>query len=495
MKESSVNQSSMNTSSMDRARASELIAEVWCNEIVPELERYIAIPALSPAFDPGWADAGHIQAAVDQIVGWILSRPIAGLSVVVQELPGLTPLIVVEVDAFGLTASPDRAPDGPDASTVVLYGHLDKQPEMTGWRDGLGPWTPVRDGDRLYGRGGADDGYAAFASLTAIEAVQVSGGSHSRCILLIEASEESGSPDLPAHIDALAERLGEVGLVLCLDSGCATYDTLWLTTSLRGLVGATVTVDVITEGIHSGSASGLVPSSFRLMRQLLDRIEEATTGQVLLTAANVEIPDYRASEAAATAAVLGSGERYPTVAGLELMVDDPTDALLARTWKPALSVTGADGLPPTGKAGNVLRPSTSLKLSIRLPPTADSETALAELQSVLSADPPSGATITITDPEAATGWNAPDLDPWLADALEQASQDGFGQPMQLLGEGGTIPFMGMLGQKFPNAQFVITGVLGPESNAHGPNEFLDVAYAEKLTTCLAGVLSQECTRV
>lgn len=469
------------SSTLDLSSATAMVAKTWRDEIVPQLEQYISLPALSPAFDEQWETNGHIDAAVDQIVAWLSSRPVAGMTIEVQRLPGLTPLIVVEIDRFGPAAS-ERA------DTVLLYGHLDKQPEMTGWRDGLAPWKPVRDGDRLYGRGGADDGYAAFASLAAIEAVQASGGSHSRCVLLVEASEESGSPDLPAHIEALADRLGTVDLVLCLDSGCATYDTLWLTTSLRGLVGVAVTVEVVAEGLHSGSASGVVPSSFRLQRQLLDRIEDAVDGRILIESANVEIPGYRVREADATSRAIGSGEQFPVVGGLELMEDDPAEALLARTWRPALSVTGADGLPPTTLAGNVLRPSTSLKLSIRVPPTADPYAVLDELTTRLTLDPPSGATVSLTGTEAAAGWNAPDLVPWLADALELASQQQFGRPNQLMGEGGTIPFMGMLGDAFPSAQFVITGVLGPESNAHGPNEFLHVPYAEKLTNCIVTVL-------
>lgn len=475
---------------MDRDAVSGLVARCWRDEIIGELERYIALPALSPAFDAGWEEAGHIEAAVRQVSVWMSSRPVAGMTVDVQRLPGRTPLVVAEVEPFGLQPA-----GGADASTVVLYGHLDKQPEMTGWRDGLGPWTPVRDGDRLYGRGGADDGYAAFASIAAIEAVQAGGGSHSRCLVLIEASEESGSPDLTAHLDALGERLGDVALLVCLDSGCATYDTLWLTTSLRGLVEATLRVDVITEGWHSGTASGLVPSSFRLARILLDRIEDSASGRVLLDSANVEIPAHRVAEAGAMAELLdGTGEDFGLIGELQLMQEDPAEGLLARTWRPALSVTGADGLPPTASAGNVLRPYTSLKLSLRLPPTAASCTAALELVGLLSSDPPLRASVSVEDVDCADGWDAPDLAPWLADALNDSAKHRFGQPMQLFGEGGSIPFIAMLGEMFPAAQFVVTGVLGPESNAHGPNEFLQVAYAERLTGCIADILDAEAAR-
>ena len=388
---------------MDRDAVSVCVAGCWRDEIVGELERYIAIPALSPAFDAGWEEAGHIEAAVQQVSAWMSSRPVAGMTVSVQRLQGRTPLIVAEVEPFGVQPA-----NGARESTVVLYGHLDKQPEMTGWRDGLGPWTPLRDGDRLYGRGGADDGYAAFASITAIEAVQTSGGSHGRCLVLIEASEESGSPDLMAHLDALGDRLGDVVLLVCLDSGCATYDTMWLTTSLRGLVEATLRVDVIAEGWHSGMASGLVPSSFRLARILLDRIEDSASGRVLLDSANVEVPAHRVAEARAMAELLGgTGEDFGLIGDLQLMEVDPAEGLLARTWRPALSVTGADGLPPAASAGNVLRPYTALRLSLRLPPTAAAEAATSELVDRLGTDPPLQVSVSIDEVEWADGWDAP----------------------------------------------------------------------------------------
>lgn len=478
---------------VDETRADDLIGQAWTDEIVPQLQDYIRIPALSPAFDPEWEASGHIEQAADLIEDWIRSRPVDGMTVTRQRIEGRTPLIVARIAAFG----PDggHTADGEAAPTTVLYGHLDKQPEMTGWRDDLGPWIPVLEDGRLYGRGGADDGYAAFASLAAIEAVQASGGSHPPLMVLIEASEESGSPDLPAHIEALLADpeggLASVDLVVCLDSGCATYETVWLTTSLRGLVSGTLKIDIVTEGLHSGSAGGVVPSTFRILRQLLDRVENAADGSISIESANVAIPGHRHDEARATAELLGEGvlEGPPLVDGARTMAETPLDGLLARTWKPSLSYTGLDGMPPTGSAGNVLRPSTTVSLSMRIPPTADPEAVEAELRETLEADPPYGATVRFVG-DGAPGWNAPDLAPWLRSALDDASTEVFGQSLQLYGEGGTIPFMGMLGERFPDAQFVITGVLGPGSNAHGPNEFLDVDYGERLTRVLARVLDR-----
>ena len=463
----------------------EHVDREWRDSILPALCDYIRIPNVSVAFDPQWDEHGHMHRAVELVSAWCSSRAIAGMSLSVNELPGRTPLIVIDIPAF--------AGGDPD-DVVLLYGHLDKQPEMVGWRDGFGPWTPVVERDRLYGRGGADDGYAAFASLVAIEAAQAAGVPHTRCVVLIEASEESGSIDLPAHLDGLRDSLGTPSLVLCLDSGCLDDRRLWFTTSLRGLLGGTLRVEILREGVHSGEASGVVPSSFRIIRQLLDRIEDSATGRILLPELHVKIPEDRRHQAAETGTEFHIEHDFPFVDGARPMTDGSAEQLLARTWTPTLSITGVDGIPSVASAGNVLRPGTALQLSLRIPPTCDPDRALAALSEALTAAPPYGARVTFTDAVAAPGWNAPSFAPWLEAALDEASLASFGQPARTFGEGGTIPFMGMLGAMFPEAQFVVTGVLGPGSNAHGPNEFLDLAAARHITAALAMVLGAHARR-
>lgn len=472
-----------------RANVSEAIHEhvdrVWTDEIIPQLHDYIRIPCVSVLYDPQWKAHGYLDQAVALIRDWCAARPIAGLEVSVLQLAGRTPLIMCEVPAHNR---------GPADDTVVLYGHCDKQPEMTGWRADLGPWKPVLEGDRLYGRGGADDGYAAFASLLAIEAAQRAGLAHARLVVLIEASEESGSPDLPAYLEAFADRIGSPTFVLCLDSGCLDYERMWVTTSLRGLVAGTLRVDILTEGVHSGEASGVVPSSFRIARMLLDRVEDSATGEILLPELHAEIPADRRQQAAQTAAEFPIGGHFPFVDGARPATSDPVEQLLARTWQPTLSYTGVDGIPPIASAGNVLRPYTALQLSVRLPPTCDPERALMALTACLTADPPYGANVQFLDGHCGPGWNAPAFAPWLSTALEQAGQVTFGKATRAFGEGGSIPFMGMLGQRFPDAQFVITGALGPGANAHGPNEYLHVPTARRVTECLAHLLHAHATR-
>jgi acetylornithine deacetylase/succinyl-diaminopimelate desuccinylase-like protein len=456
------------------------IAIQWEEQIVPQLTDYIRIPAKSPHFDPQWEQSGHIERVVRLAQTWATKQPVQGLTVEIVRLRERTPLLYFNVPA---TNNSDR--------TVLLYGHLDKQPEMVGWRHGYGPWDPLYENGKLYGRGGADDGYAIFAALSAIGALQSQGVAHSRCVGMIETCEESGSYDLPAYLAALAPRIGNVDFVIGLDSGCGDYERLWATTSLRGLAGGTLTVEVLTEGVHSGDASGIVPSSFRIARKLLDRLENATTGDVLPIAFHAPIPPERIEQAKRAAEVLGAIviEKYPFKDATKPMIADRAEALLNRTWRPALSITGADGMPPIANAGNVLRPQTSLKLSLRLPPTIDGDQASHALKQLLEVDPPYGATVRVDHESGATGWNAPPTAAWLTKAIDEASSLFYDKPSAAMGEGGTIPFMAMLGKHFPDAQFLITGVLGPHANAHGPNEFLHVPYAKKLTACVAYVLA------
>jgi acetylornithine deacetylase/succinyl-diaminopimelate desuccinylase-like protein len=477
---------------LDAAALQTFADRAWDDEIVPALTRYIAIPAKSPMFDADWARHGHLDQVVREAAAWVEGKKPVGLKLEVIRLGGRTPVIFFEL--------PATKPGSTD--TVVLYGHLDKQPEFNGWRGDLGPWTPKLDDEgKLYGRGGADDGYAVYASLTALLALDAQGVPRPRCVGLIEACEESGSFDLPAYIDVLKPRLGNVSLVVCLDSGAGSYEQLWLTTSLRGMVSGVLKVEVLTEGIHSGDASGLVPSSFRILRQVLDRLEDSRTGHLLPQTFHCDIPASRVEQARATAAILREEvyKRFPWACGADGTLalpttTDPTEALLNRTWRPTLSVTGVDGFPELGNAGNVLRPHTAFKLSLRLPPLIDGNAAALALKALLEDNAPYNARVTFTpDGRAgaygATGWNAPEVAPWLHAALDRASHAHYGAPVGYIGQGGTIPLMSMLQKGFPAAQMMVCGVLGPKSNAHGPNEFLHVPYGKKLTAAVAQVVA------
>ena len=454
------------------------IHDFWDSEIVPTLVDYIKIPNKSPSFDPDWEKHGHMDKVLNLAANWTEKNKPVGSEMIIKKSPGRTPLLLLDIP-------------GTKEGNILMYGHLDKQPEMEGWNDDLGPWKPVIKDEKLYGRGGADDGYALFASIASINALKEQKIDHPRILVLIEFSEESGSPDLPHYMDLCSDIIGSPDLVICLDSGAGDYKRFWTTTSLRGLIGLKMKVSVLKEGVHSGGASGHVPSSFRIARSLLSRLEDEKTGEILLEELNTEIPDYRIEETKNLVSILGNEvvEEFPWKNGMKPSTNDNVEGVLRRTWRPALSIVGSDGMPSTANAGNVLRPYTTLQLSMRIPPMVDPKKAVNAIEKILKDDIPYGASVELEFEEAAEGWNAPESKTWLLDAIEKASKKYFNQMPCTIGEGGTIPFMAMLGKQFPEAQFVITGVLGPQSNAHGPNEFLHIPFAKNLTCCISSIIT------
>src|SRR5919197_5196833 len=453
------------------------INTLWKQEILPTLHEYIRIPNESPLFDPDWQTHGHMAQAVALVADWIRRQHIPGGTLEVLQDGDRTPVLLLEFP-------------GSIADTVLMYSHLDKQPPMVGWRDGLGPWTPYLDAEgRLYGRGAGDDGYAVFTALATVKALQDHGQPHGRIVILVECSEESGSSDLPHYINIYAARLGTPSLVICLDSGCGNYEQLWSTTNLRGLTTLNLGVEILREGVHSGLAGGIVPSPFMIVRKLLDRLEDADTGAIRLRELYVPIPEERLRQAEKAAGVLGGAivDDFPLLEGVHVLAKDPVELLLNNSWRPALAVIGQDGIPSVAHAGNVLLPQLTSSLSLRLPPTLEADKAVAAVKRLLETEPPFGARVTVTA-SGTNGWNAPPLAPWLAEVTDTSSREFFGKEACYLGVGGSIPFMAMLGERFPQAQFLITGVLGPHANAHGPNEFLHTPYAKKLNGCLVRVI-------
>jgi acetylornithine deacetylase/succinyl-diaminopimelate desuccinylase-like protein len=468
---------------MDYERARKLTAAAFRDSIVPRLSEYIRIPNKSPLFDAGWESHGYMLRAAELMAAWCREQTVAGLKVEILRQPGRTPVLLCEV--------PGTGPD-----TVLLYGHMDKQPEFTGWSPGLSPWEPVLRDGKLYGRGGADDGYAVFSSLTAIRLLQDQKIPHARCVVLIEACEESGSYDLPHYVELLAGRIGSPSLVVCLDAECGNYDQLWCTTSLRGNLVGDLVVEGLTEGVHSGAGTGIAPSVFRIARTLLARVESDVTGDILVDELTVPIPPARIDQARAAASVLGPGiaGKLPFVPGARALSDSPVELVLNNTWRPTLAVTGAAGLPAMENAGNVLLPRVEFKLSFRLPPSADADAAAAAVKKRLEADPPYGVRVRFDVGSSLPGWDAPPVAAWLEASMREASRATFGQDAMYLGTGGSIPFIGMLGERFPKTQFLVTGVLGPHANAHGPNEFLHLDCAQKLTVCVAKVIADHRSR-
>ena len=465
---------------MDHSTLSAHVERSWRADIMPLLQEYVAIPCESPAFDPHWARSGHIDRAADLLADWARAQlaDVPGASIEIVRLAGRTPLIFVDI--------PGDAEAG-----VVIYGHFDKQPAMTGWSAGRSAWTPVMEEDRLYGRGAADDGYALPAAIVAIRALRAQGLVHPACRILVEGSEESGSGDLPAYIEHLAPRLGAPAMIVALDASCGNYEQLWLTTSLRGQVAGRLTVRTLSGGVHSGDASGVAPSSFRIARELLSRLEDPASGAIV-AGFDVDIPPERRMQAAQAGRALGAGiaAGLPFAAGVQPVSADSAELVLNRTWRPQLTVTGIDGLPAVAEAAAVMHPATTLKLSLRLPPTLDPDAAAQRLKRLLESQPPHAARVSFEVDFTSAGWHASPIAPWLASALDAASQQAFDAPVGLLGGGGGIPFVDMLARRFPESQLVVTGVLGPNSNAHGPDEFLHLPAARRLTLALARLLHE-----
>eukprot|EP01132_Coremiostelium_polycephalum_P002083 gene2083-2570_t len=468
---------------LDTQKTVDFSKSFWDAEIVPTLSKYIEIPNQSPLYDPEWATNGLAEKAMDLIYQWVQKQSVQGMTCEIKKIEGKSPILLIVVNGNKNTT---------EEKTVLLYGHMDKQPPLTDqWDADLHPYKPVIKNGRLYGRGGADDGYSTFASIAAVLALQKQNIPHDRYVIIIEGSEESGSIHLTDYIIQYADIIKTPSLVICLDSGCGNYDQLWMTSSLRGVLTGDLTVKVLKNATHSGSASGIVPDSFRALRIALTRLEDVHTGE-LVKGLQVEIPPYRIEQVKKCAEILGEtvftefewvDQNNPTP-----ITKDPVQLLLNKTWKPTLTVTGADNLPPLTNAGNVLRTHTSVKISVRLPPSLKTEVASKVIKETLEKDPPYGTVVTFKQDKGATGWDSPKVEDWLEKAMEESSNLFFNKPHVYFGEGGTIPFMGMLGERFPKAQFVITGLLGPASNAHGPNEFLDIEYGKKLLCCVAYML-------
>eukprot|EP00461_Guttulinopsis_vulgaris_P001607 UN01607 len=474
--------------SLDLNKAKQFVINEWNATIKESLCDYIRVPNQSPMFDKECLTNGLQEKALAVVEKWIDECGIAGLKKTIINPPGRTPAVFLEIPATG-----------EDSRTILAYSHLDKQPPMYPWSEGLDPYTPVLVEDavdnrgkpmaKLYGRGGADDGYGIYSTLTAIKAAQDQGLAHARILMLTEFCEESGSFDLNYYLESLKPQIGTPDIVVCLDSGCGDYDRLWFTTSLRGMISATLTVKITEEGVHSGLGSGVIPSTMRIMRNLLDRIEDAKTGELLIPSFYVDIPSEQIEYAKSAVAIIGEEipKAYKFVEGARPMSDSNYQLYINRAWMPTVSYTGVGGIPELSQAGNVLRPQTGLQLSFRLPPTCNSAKAAEDLKKVLLENPPYGATVKLEIQKAGDGFYAPPLEPYLMESITRASTELWGNKPEFESCGGSIPFLYDVQQAFPGVQFAVAGLLGPQSNAHGPDEFMSIPYFFNLTAALAAI--------
>ncbi|MGB1461381.1 MAG: M20/M25/M40 family metallo-hydrolase [Candidatus Thalassarchaeaceae archaeon] len=464
---------------LDLGQLMDRSEEIWEGSILPSLSDFIEIKALSPLFEPDWAEMGELDATIDLFCEWLDAQGIAGMSYEKHRIGELSPVLIVTIEGTG-------------PGEVIFYSHLDKQPSKPElWSEGLHPLKAVRRDPWLYGRGSVDDGYGGYLCATSVRLLQEAEVPHPRCTMIIETCEESGSFDLPPYLEALTEQLGNPDMVVVLDSGGPDYDHVWMTEALRGLVSGTLSVKVSHEGIHSGNSGGSIPSSFRIQRILLDRVEDSSSGKVLIPEMHVDIPEQIREKAMALREIVGDSiwEQFPTVDTLRQASETTEDMIVAMNWEPTLSIIGADGIPSVQDAGNVLRTNTDLKLSFRIPPGVDSESAIARAKAILEEDPPYGAEVTFTPDSCADGFHAPPLDGPISEAIQEASMELTGLPPLATWTGGTIPFMSMMQGKYPEAMFLCTGTSGPGNNAHGPDEKLHIPSSKRLTVALSATIA------
>lgn len=456
----------------------DFVESYWEKDALPALMEFGKIPNVSPAYDPDWEKNGHMERAATMLLEWVKGRNLVDVAEL-HIIPGKTPLLYFEIE-------------GTKEGTVLMYGHFDKQPELTGWREGLGPWTPVREGDYLYGRGLADDGYSTFAAVGAIEAAKNSGAELPRIVILIEGSEESGSDDLPAYLEMLKSKIGSPHTVITLDAEGWDPDHLWLTESLRGLINGHLTVQILDVPLHSGLATGIVPSATRILRMLLSRIENTETGLVTNTIVSPEIPEDVAEKFNRVADVVGDEyiQAYHLPSHLQTAGSDLKDNVKRNLWDAGMEVTGFTGLPHPEKAGNVTNAKVHAKLSFRIPPTVDCKEAAQELKRVFEENPPYGAKVTFDSKEMDNGWISNDLSPKGKIAIWEAAKETYGNEPIQTGIGASIPFIGMMGREFPNADNLVTGILSPSSNAHGPDENLHIPTVKRITEWTARFLAK-----
>ena len=465
--------------SVDLDRLIERADELWEDSIIPSLTEFIAIEALSPGFEPNWKAKGELNSAIKLFSDWLVNQELDGMTYKIHEIEGRTPVLLVTVEGTG-------------PGEVIFYSHLDKQPSREHlWSDGLHPLKAVRRDPWLFGRGALDDGYGGYVCVTALKMLQEQGIPYPRSHFLIETCEESGSYDLPPYLDQLTDELGAPNLIVVLDSGGPDYEHIWVTEALRGLVAGTLSVQVSNEGVHSGMSGGVIPSSFRIQRILLDRVEDSKSGKILVPEMHVAISDKVRKEAEALGGLLGDGiwSQLPVVDDLRPQNEGAAEILLDMNWRPAMSVIGADGIPPTQTAGNVLRTNTDLKLSFRIPPGVRAEEIDIILKDKFEQAPPYGSKVEYIPDAAADGFHAPAMDGKLAEALNRASMHISGLPPMATWVGGTIPFMAMMQEKYPEAQFLCTGTGGPGNNAHGPDEKLHIPSSKRLTAVLSATIA------
>lgn len=456
------------------------INEFWDQHGIPGLMDFIRIPSKSTDFDPNWESNGFLKQACESAALWLKGIiPDARCELLTET--GRTPCLFVEIP-------PTKGYE--NSAAMAFYGHFDKLPETGEWQEGLGAWTPVLKNNCLYGRGSADDGYSFYLMGVCVAALKTLNHAHPRIIGIFETQEESGSKDLPYYLNLIHDRLGSVNAFFILDNSCSDYERLWTVSSLRGVIKGTLKVKVLSHGVHSGAYSGIVPDAYGIAQHLLSRVYDPLTSEVKIPSCLAKIPDTCQQQLQNVGNILGDQiwNRAPLLPGVSPISTQPDELLLQNTWKPALTITGISGIPVPENAGNIIHGDVALTLSMRVPPLIDLKQAVNDLNQLLTTDIPFGCEVSLTSISAEPGWASFHTDSKIQELLSKASECHFGKPLATTGQGGSIPIVNEFEKHLPNTALVVTGALGTDSNAHAPNEFLNMNYAKKLTAVIAQVI-------
>ena len=447
---------------------------------LPWTKKFVAVPNTSKAFDPEWETNGRLETACQLCIEYAQAIQIEGIELEMHKDPGVSPLLLGRV-----------APSKQVGSIrIVTYGHLDKQPyHSEEWEEGLHPTTPVEKNGYLYGRGAVDDGYNFFTVLAVLKAFQELRIPHDEFLLFYECNEESGCTDIAHYLNKLKEQIGAPDVMFCLDEGSVSNQMFSLSTSLRGALNFSLKVSVLEKSMHSGVASGIVPSSFRIARELLERIESGKTGE-MVPELQVPVPEQKLKEASANAKLNGSGIHTSLCMckGVQPVTLNLEELYLNNVWKAQMEVIGQGGIPSLAQAGNVLRDHTELLVSLRTPPTLSCTAAFDTIKNILTSQVPYNAKVEVEMESFGDGWFSGHLSAALISTVDKHSMEVFGNPALLYGSGCTIPFIHLIQQQLPKTLLLVTGADLPDSGIHGPNERLDIEFLVRFAKTFACIL-------
>ena len=470
---------------MDKKSFEKYIEKMFTYNMIPNLMNFIRIPNLSPAYDYEWNTNGLLLKAANLIIAYAKSLEIKNAQINLIQDKGYSPLIFIEI--------PASRPN--DNRTVLLYAHFDKQPHGTGWDDDKGPTKPVIQNGRLYGRGSADDGYASFSMLTAIKACQEHNCPLPRICLIFEGAEESTDEHLTYYFNKLLPIIGEnVIAFIPLDSGCADYDRLWITNSLRGVCDYEINIQTLDNNISFGpEASGRIAENLFILRKAIDAVMDTSTGDVKIEEFYVkDIPEEIQEEMDKEIEIVGEQffKEIPLYEGVKPLKTDIKEAMINNRWKPTCSILGIDNCPKIEDNGFGVKKSITVKMSMRLPPGIDSHAALEALKKVVKENIYFDAKVKFLSAEVADGWKLTNFSEKTKNVLNKASKEYFGNELVFKGMGGSIPFITYFQTKYPNADVICTGILGADCFEHGPNENLHLEACKKMILVLCYFLSE-----